>query len=73
MMSEKKEHAGFGKKYYASYLLAGDIGGTNTNLGIFGIKNNSSILLLSFHFRSQELTGLHQAINALDAIIDVAV
>ena len=25
---------------YSSYILAGDIGGTNTNLGVFGVKKD---------------------------------
>ena len=45
------------------YILGGDIGGTNTNLGVFGIKNNLPKLLLSFHFKSKELKNLYEAIN----------
>ena len=63
MQFQKKEHRKFNKNRYHYYILGGDIGGTNTNLGIFGIKNNSPTLLLSFHFKSKELKGFHSAIN----------
>lgn len=58
----KKEYKKFGSKDYSDFVLAGDIGGTNTSLGIFGIKKSTQ-LLLSFHFKSNELKGLHHAIN----------
>lgn len=48
---------------YSRFVLGGDIGGTNTALGIFGIKNKKAELLLSFHFKSKELSGLHDAVN----------
>ena len=58
-----KEYKKFNKNKHDSFILGGDIGGTNTNLGIFGIKNKFPVLLLSFHFKSQELRGLHYAVN----------
>lgn len=58
-----KEHTKFNKKSYSYFVLGGDIGGTNTSLGIFGVKNDNPELLLSFRFKSQELKGLHYAIN----------
>ena len=63
MLSTKKEYKRFNKKSYNSFILGGDIGGTNTNIGIFGIKNNFPELLLSFHFKSKEMKGLHYAVN----------
>ncbi|MAG92051.1 hypothetical protein CMO83_05225 [Candidatus Woesearchaeota archaeon] len=63
MQYVKKEYKRFNKTSYRSFILGGDIGGTNTNLGIFGVKNKSPTLLLSFHFKSKELKGLHEAIN----------
>lgn len=63
MSFAKKEYKKFNRNSYSSYILGGDIGGTNTNLGIFGIKNNFPVLLASFHFKSKELKGLHYAIN----------
>ncbi len=59
----KKEYKKFKKSSYNSFILGGDIGGTNTNLGIFGVKNNFPSLLASFHFKSKELKALHYAIN----------
>ena len=63
MQFEKKEYKKFHKNSYNSFILGGDIGGTNTNLGIFGIKNNLLKLILSFHFNSKELKDLHSAVN----------
>lgn len=59
----KRGYGKFTKKEYKSFILAGDIGGTNTNLGIFGVKNNFLKLLLIFNFKSKELKGLHEAVN----------
>lgn len=63
MQFEKKDYARFNKNSYPHYILGGDIGGTNTNLGIFGVKNKLPALLASFRFRSRELKGLHYAVN----------
>ena len=63
MFFVKKEYGKFSKKSYGSFILAGDIGGTNTNLGIFGIKDKFPALLLSFHFKSKEIKGLSQPIG----------
>lgn len=63
MLFTKKEYKKFSKKSYDSFILAGDIGGTNTSLGIFGMKNRSPTLLVSFHFKSWELNGLDYAVN----------
>ena len=58
----KKEHTSFNAKSYKEFILAGDVGGTNTNLGVFGVKSNPE-LLFSFHFKSKELKGLHEAVS----------
>lgn len=63
MHVDKKEYKKFKKSSYDSFILGGDIGGTNTNLGIFGVKDNFPSLLASFHFKSKELKALHYAIN----------
>ena len=63
MQFTKKEYKKFNKKSYDYFLLAGDIGGTNTNLGIFGIKNSLPRLIASLNFKSKELKGLHEAVN----------
>jgi len=59
----KKEHKKLNKNSYRSFILAGDIGGTNCNLGVFGVKNSHPSLLVSFHFKSWELRALHDAVN----------
>ena len=65
---EKRFYSAFAKKSYTSFILGGDIGGTNTSIGAFGIKHNPE-LLVSFHFKTKELKGLHQAVNeSLDYI-----
>ncbi|MBI2658728.1 ROK family protein [Candidatus Woesearchaeota archaeon] len=70
MLFTQKQHKKFNKKGYNSFILGADIGGTNTSLGVFGIKGDSSELLLSFHFKSRELGSLHNAITeALGYII----
>ena len=53
----------FKKSTYPCFILAGDVGGTNTNLGLFGIKKDLPHLLISLHFKSNELKGIHEAIN----------
>jgi len=63
MVFIKKEHKKFSKNSYKYYVLGGDIGGTNTNLGVFGVKNKKPILLLSFHFKSKGLKSLDFAIK----------
>jgi len=51
------------KERFSSYVLGVDIGGTNTNLGIAGIKNSKPILLFSLNYNSQELDSLVPAIE----------
>jgi len=53
----------FSKKSYAHFILGADVGGTNTNLGIFGIKNNKPELLALFHFKSKELKAMYHSVN----------
>lgn len=60
---QKKPYKKFSKNSYNSFILGGDIGGTNCSLGIFGIRKNFSQLLVSFHFDSKKLDNLHSAIN----------
>ena len=62
MLSVKKEYKKFSRKSYNSFILGGDVGGTNTNIGVFGAKNTPE-LLFSFHFRSKELKGIGEAVN----------
>lgn len=50
---------------YSYFVLAGDIGGTNTNFGVFGIKvkDEEPILVFSTHFKTQELNSIIPAVN----------
>jgi len=61
----KEEHKNFNRNAYKSFILGGDIGGTNCNLGIFGVKGKSSELLVFFHFNSRELKNAYSPINAV--------
>ena len=58
-----KEYKKFSKNNYRHFVLGGDIGGTNTNLGIFGVKSKKPKLLALFHFDSKKIKGLHYAVN----------
>ena len=63
MQFTKKKHKKFIKKDFSDFILGGDIGGTHTNLGLFGIKNEFPQLLDSFHFKSKSLKDLYSAIE----------
>ena len=51
------------KSKYDSYVLGADIGGTNTNLAIAGIKGLKPQLLFSCHFKTQKLESVIPSIN----------
>src|ERR1700731_1348481 len=40
-----------------SFVIGADIGGTNSNIGIFEIQNEQPILLRSLHYKSQVITN----------------
>ena len=61
----KNEHKKFNKGEYSNFILAGDIGGTNSSLGICGVKNGFSKLLVSFSFKSREIGSFHRAVNEI--------
>ena len=48
---------------FSRYVLGIDIGGTNTNLGVAGIKNNLPTLLFSLNFQSENLPSLIPAVE----------
>jgi glucokinase len=50
-------------KTYAAYVIGGDIGGTNTNLCVAGIKNTSPNLLFSMRFKTSQLNSLLPAMK----------
>ncbi len=43
---------------FSSYVLGADVGGTNTNIAIAGIKNSKPSLLFSLDFKTQELESM---------------
>lgn len=43
---------------FSSYVLGADVGGTNTNMAIAGIKNSIPSLLFSLDFKTQDLESL---------------
>lgn len=51
------------KNNFSSYVLGVDIGGTNTNLGIAGLKDSRIILLFSLNFKSKELSSILPAVE----------
>jgi len=57
------------KEKFPYYVLGIDIGGTNTNLGVAGVKNSKPILLLSHNYESKKLDSLVPAIkNTLEYV-----
>lgn len=53
------------KEKYSSYVLGGDIGGTNTNLVVAGVKNSKPNLLFSLNIKSNNLDSLIPAIEKI--------
>jgi len=51
------------QKSFSSYVMGVDVGGTNTNLGVAGIKDNKPFLLFSLNFKTKELDSLVPAIK----------
>ena len=45
--------------------LVGDIGGTNCNFGIFKKVDDKPTMLLSIHFKSQEITRFTDVVKQL--------
>ncbi|MBW2995548.1 glucokinase [Candidatus Woesearchaeota archaeon] len=62
-MEEKVYFKKFSSKDYEYFVLAADIGGTNTNIAICGVKNKKPILIFSHHFQTAKLNLLTDAIN----------
>jgi len=52
---------------FDGFVLGGDVGGTNTNIGVAGVRDGKATLLYSAHFESRRLFSLVPAIReALD-------
>ena len=54
---------------YQSYVLGGDLGGTNTKLGIAGVKDGITTPLFMARFQTQEISSL---IPAIEETLDYA-
>jgi glucokinase len=50
------------EKDFFSYVIGADIGGTNTSIGVAGIKNSKPHLIFTLNFKTQELESLVPAI-----------
>jgi glucokinase len=48
---------------FSDYILGADVGGTNINIGIAGIKKSKPILLFSLNFKTKNLESIIPAIN----------
>lgn len=55
----------FRKREYNGFVLAGDIGGTNTNLAIMGYTDKKMTYIFSLHFKSQKIKDLIEPINTI--------
>lgn len=51
-------------------LLAGDIGGTNSNFGIFEIQNTACTMLFSLHVKSKEVSSFADLIQDVLTYVD---
>jgi len=50
---------------YSFFVLGGDVGGTNTNLAVAGVKGDNVEVLFSMKFKTQELSGLNEAVKRI--------
>jgi glucokinase len=55
---------------FSSYIIGADVGGTNTNIVVAGIKNSKPVLLFSLDFKSQDLESLVPAVYETLAYAD---
>ncbi len=53
----------YSKKKFKNYVIGADIGGTNTNIGFFGISERDVILVISYYYKTQELNNIEDAVN----------
>lgn len=54
-----------------SFMLAADIGGTNSNFGVFILTQEKPILLVSLHYKSQKVTDFSQLFKQVrDSVIE---
>ena len=60
MHCEQQIHS---KKKFKNYLIGLDIGGTNCNIGFFGVSGREVILTVSYHYKTQEINNVEEAVN----------
>lgn len=65
--SKKDYLENFVKSDYSSFVLAADIGGTNSNLGIAGVKDNRPVLIFSTHMRTK-----HDLVSFINETLELA-
>lgn len=51
------------QKNYSSYVMGIDVGGTNINIGIAGIKNEKPVILYSLNYKTKEFNSIIPVIN----------
>ncbi len=67
MLHEIKQFSN--KDSFDHFVLGGDIGGTNTNLAVAGIRKSKPELLFSLHYKTERLKNLEAAVkHCLDYI-----
>lgn len=59
--TESKKNSFEGK--YSSYVMGMDVGGTNINVGVAGIKNNRVHILFSLKFKTKDLESILKPIS----------
>ena len=52
-------------KKFEKFVLGVDVGGTNTNIVVAGVKKNNPILLFSFNFNTQKIVSLCSVIQTV--------
>lgn len=50
-------------KKYEYYIIAGDIGGTNSRFGVFGIEGEKPMLLNLYTYRTKKIKSIYKIIN----------
>ena len=53
----------FDVRQFEGFVLGGDVGGTNTNIAVAGVREGKAVLLYSAHFESRSLSSLLPAIR----------
>jgi glucokinase len=54
----------FRKDSFERYVLTADVGGTNSNFAVFGVKDSGVEPIVLLHFSSQDITDFKDPVNA---------